>query len=106
VQKALDLAPHRTDFIADLAYVQAMGGRTEEARATLRRAKEAPFEAFNIGRAHVALGEPDSAFAWFEHGNWRWPHRGAADDPALDPLRTDPRFTQLLRRIEREMGMK
>jgi TolB-like protein/DNA-binding SARP family transcriptional activator/Flp pilus assembly protein TadD len=105
-QKAVELAPERPDILADLAYVQALAGHTEDARATLRRAKAQPLEGFNIARAHIALGEPDSAFAWFEHTNWRWPHRAARDDPALDPLRSDPRFAQLVLRIDREMGIK
>ena len=106
VQKALDLAPHRSDYLADLAYVQARAGKPREAREALRRAKEQPWEAFNIGRAHAALGEPDSAFAWLERSNWRFPNRAVLSDPALDPLRSDPRFAELASRIEREMGIR
>jgi Flp pilus assembly protein TadD len=106
LQQAIDLAPQRTDFLADLAYVQALAGRAEEARAVLARAKARPLEGFNIARAHVALGEPDSAFAWLERSNWRWPHRAARGDPGLDPLRADPRFGQLVARVDREMGMR
>jgi hypothetical protein len=54
----------------------------------------------------VALGEPDSAFAWFDRADWRWPHRGNRYDPALDPVRADPRFARLSQRIDREMGMQ
>jgi Flp pilus assembly protein TadD len=106
VRKAIDLAPHRSDFLADLAYVQALAGQTADARASLESAKREPWEAFNIARAHVALGEPDSAFAWLERSSWRWPHRAVQGDPALDPLRSDPRFAQLAQRVAREMGMR
>lgn len=54
----------------------------------------------------MALGEPDGAFAWLERSIWRWPHRANRYDPALDPLRSDPRFVQLSARIEREMGIQ
>lgn len=106
LEQAVALAPHRTDFLADLAYVHALAGRTREARATLDRAKAAPVEAFNIARAHAALGERDSAFAWLARSNWRWPHRATRDDPGLDPLRADARFAELDARVEREMGMR
>jgi serine/threonine-protein kinase len=106
LRQAVDLAPHRVDFLADLAYVQARSGQREAARESLRRAKAEPWEAFNIGRAYVALGEADSAFAWLERSNWRWPHRATVSDPALDPLRADPRFAALAARIEREMGIR
>ena len=106
VRKAVELAPERPDILADLAYVQALAGQTEEARAVLRRAKMQPLEGFNIARAHVALGEADSAFGWLERSNWRWPHRATRSDPALDPLRADPRFAQLVLRVEREMGLR
>ena len=103
---AVQQAPHRPDFLADLAWVQAMAGLGEAARATLDQAKEQPLEAFNIARAHVALGEQDSAFVWLERASWRWPNRATRDDPALDPLRSDPRLARLARRVERELGIR
>ena len=106
LQRAVELHPERPDFLADLAYVQARRGETETARATLERAKRQPFEPFNIGRAYVALREPDSAFAWLERSRWQWPHRAVLSDPALDPLRADPRFARLTARVEREMGIR
>jgi hypothetical protein len=106
MQQAVDLAPQRADFLADLAYVHALGGRTADARQALRRAGPEPFEAYSVARAYVALGEPDSAFAWLDRSNFRWPHRAILADPALDPIRGDPRFRQLRERIEREMGMR
>jgi TolB-like protein/DNA-binding SARP family transcriptional activator len=106
LQRAIELHPERPDFVADLAYVQARRGETAAARATLERAKSQPFEPFNIGRAYVALREPDSAFAWLERGRWQWPHRAVLSDPALDPVRSDPRFAQLAARVEREMGIR
>ena len=93
-------------FQADLAYVHARAGRRAEAKRFLRLAKTDPWEGFNIARAHVALGEPDSAFAWLDRSSWKWPHRAVLADPALDPVRSDPRFKQLSARVEHEMGIK
>jgi TolB-like protein/Flp pilus assembly protein TadD len=103
LERAVELTPERTDFMGDLAYVQALRGDTAAARATLRRAKRQVFEGVGIARAHIALGEPDSAFVWLERSHWRWPHRAARADPALDPVRDDPRFTRLSERIDREL---
>ena len=104
-REAVERAPERPDLLADFAFVLARAGQTDSARAVLRRSKLRPFEPFNVGRAHVALGEADSAFVWLEQSNWRWPHRAFRADPALDPLRDDPRFQQLIRRVDRDMGM-
>ena len=106
IRKALEVAPERTEFLGDLAYVQALGGDRAAALETLERAKRDPFEPFNIARAYVALQEPDSAFAWLDRSSWQWPHRAVPTDPALDPLRSDPRFAQLVMRVQREMGIR
>ena len=106
VQRAIALAPERGDFVADLAYVLARAGRGADARIALQRAKAQPLEGFSIARAHVALGEADSAFAWLERSSWKWPHRASRDDPALDAVRDDPRFSRLSARVDREMGMR
>ncbi len=106
VRTAMQVAPERHDFLADLAFVQALAGDEQAARQSLRRAELQPREPFNIGRAYVALGETDSAFAWLERANWKWPHRAVLSDPALDPLRTDPRFVRLAERVAHEMGLR
>ena len=106
VKEAIRIAPERPDFVADLAYVYARAGRTDSARAALRSAKAKPFEAFNIARAHVALGEADSALVWLERSSWHWGHKAARSDPALDPLRSDPRLARLLANVDREMAVK
>jgi TolB-like protein/DNA-binding SARP family transcriptional activator len=112
LRQVADDAPDVPDFRADLAYAVARAGRREEARRILREVESLPDgprkrdAAFSIGRARVALGEPDSAFAWFDRADWRWPHRGNRFDPALDPLRADPRFARMSERVDREMGVR
>jgi TolB-like protein/Tfp pilus assembly protein PilF len=105
--KAVELGGRQVSaFQADLAYVYARAGRREEAERVLALAKKDPWEGFNIARAHVALGEPDSAFVWLDRSSWKWPHRAVRVDPALDPIRSDPRFVRLSERIDREMGLR
>jgi TolB-like protein/DNA-binding SARP family transcriptional activator len=106
IRKAIEISPERTDYGADLAYVQALRGETAAAHQTLARAKIGPFEPFNIARAYVALRQPDSAFAWLERSSWQWPHRADRRDPALDGVRNDARFVRLSARIERDMGVR
>jgi len=106
IQKGIDAAPERTEFLGDLAYVQALSGDATAARRTLRDAATQPREPFTIARAWIALQERDSAFAWLDRSSWLWPHRAALVDPALDPIRSDPRFARLSDRIEREMGLR
>jgi hypothetical protein len=52
-------------------------------------------------RIYVGLGERDQALAWLEKGHAA---RGAhmeflGVEPDFDPLRSDPRFVDLLRRV-------
>jgi TolB-like protein/DNA-binding SARP family transcriptional activator/Flp pilus assembly protein TadD len=93
-------------FQANLAYVHARAGRKAEAERFLKLAKTNPWEGFNIARAYVALGERDSAFAWLERSSWKWPHRALRADPALDPVRSDPRFVALSARVAQQMGIR
>jgi TolB-like protein/tetratricopeptide (TPR) repeat protein len=104
--RALKLAPNSSKALADMAYVHARAGRTAEAREFLQRGKVNVTDPFDIGRAYVALGESDSAFVWLERSHWKWVHRGTLADPALDPLRADPRFEELKARAERAVGLR
>jgi TolB-like protein/DNA-binding SARP family transcriptional activator/Tfp pilus assembly protein PilF len=106
VRKAVDASPERPDYIAGLAFVHARRGERAPALAALRRASAQPFEPFSIGRAWIALGNADSAFAWLERSNWQWSHRANRYDPALDPIRSDPRFAAMSARIERQLGLR
>jgi len=59
----------------------------------------------SVAQAYAALGEKDKAFEWLEKafadrtigvGN------NIKTDPSFDPLRSDPRFTSILRRMNLE----
>jgi serine/threonine-protein kinase len=90
---------------ADLGVVAAARGRPAEARAVLEglraEAREHYVSPVSFAVLHVSLGEHDAAFealerAYQDRRGWLAYLRV---EPALDPLRGDPRFTRLLERM-------
>jgi tetratricopeptide (TPR) repeat protein len=90
---------------ASLVYVHGMSGRKAEARKILNEllelSKHRYVRPYYIGIAYTGLGKKDKAFEWFEKAyDERSGHMGAFKaDPLLDPLRSDPRYQDLLRRM-------
>jgi DNA-binding winged helix-turn-helix (wHTH) protein/TolB-like protein/Tfp pilus assembly protein PilF len=97
-----------------LIYLYAMMGRRDEAQKLfaetqmpLQEGKATPQEMFTIALAHVALGLNDKAFEWL---NRAAESRGITycalqRIAKLDPLRSDPRFESLRRRLESNRGL-
>jgi serine/threonine protein kinase/tetratricopeptide (TPR) repeat protein len=88
-----------------LGRAYAAAGQAEEARRVLAELKEAQVRRFGdalaIGRIHAALEEKDEAFDWLQKA---LDERDSAViwlrvDPAVDNLRSDPRFDGLLRQM-------
>jgi hypothetical protein len=56
--------------------------------------------AFEAALMHIFFGEKDSAFVWLGHNRWTLVQLSQLSaSPYLDPLRSDPRFVPLLRRL-------
>ena len=91
--------------LAAIGHVQGASGRRDEARQTLeelrRLARERYVTPYGVALIHAGLGDRQQALAWLERAvddraHWLvW----LTLDPRFDPLRADPRFTELLRRI-------
>jgi TolB-like protein/DNA-binding SARP family transcriptional activator/Tfp pilus assembly protein PilF len=91
--------------VAGEGHLFATVARNAEARLVLARLdsmRHATYvSAYAVALIHVALREPDSAFAWLdravdERTNWLvWLNR----DPRWRPLRADPRFARLTTRL-------
>ena len=93
------------DMVAALRAAAAMGGLEQFWKARLRYLlQERDVRAAAVADAYVRTGDHDSAMAWLEklyseRGAWI---RGLKVQPIWDPLRSDPRFQDLLRRANLE----
>lgn len=95
----------RLEILAWLGAAYAAAGQTDQARQILAQLREhspqryaVPYDAALIC---IKLGEKDQAFAWLEKA---YEERSGAIallkvDPRVDSLRSDPRFSDLLRHI-------
>jgi hypothetical protein len=79
-----------------------LGGRRKDAIAVLERLKEISKERYvspvDMAIVYTGLRDKDRAFEWLERTIAARPATINVD-PAFDVLRSDPRFTELLRRI-------
>jgi tetratricopeptide (TPR) repeat protein len=90
---------------AHLGNAYGRAGKVTEARDCLRKLKEVfrkdNVGAYGIALVHAGLGEKDQAFEWLDKA-YEDTDIGMTYlriDPALDPLRSDPRFQDLVRRM-------
>jgi TolB-like protein/Tfp pilus assembly protein PilF len=87
------------------AYIQGRAGHTEDARRALnellRLNPHTPVDPIVIAQAYAGLGEKEEALIWLEKAYARHSNELVAlkVGPAYDPLRGDPRFQNLLRRL-------
>jgi hypothetical protein len=92
-------------MLAGLGAAYALGGRERKARETLVEladlAKQRYVSPYQVALLHCGLGELEQAFeclekTFAEQDAWlTW----MRVEPQLDPLRDDPRFADLLRRV-------
>ena len=104
-QEAIQVLDHpafrRSAFMAS-AYASA--GRRREAASLLDELLRGrpPLQYLDIAKTYLDLGDDDRAIDWLgkgmdsRQGYMRW----AAVNPALDPLRGDPRFQAVIARLK------
>jgi TolB-like protein/DNA-binding winged helix-turn-helix (wHTH) protein/Tfp pilus assembly protein PilF len=104
-EKTREIAGDTPQVAACIAHALAVSGKKSEARAALaeleRRAARQYVPPYDIAMIFAGLGEKEQAFAWLE--------KAYADhssemiyfkvEPMLTPLRSDPRYHDLLRRM-------
>jgi TolB-like protein/class 3 adenylate cyclase/Tfp pilus assembly protein PilF len=106
LERAVALYPEDPLIIADLAYCYATSGREEEARAFLtqleEQAKQGYVPPMSFALIHVGLKEFEKTFEWleiaYETRAFLLPFIGL--DLTYEPIRSDPRFADLLRRMD------
>jgi TolB-like protein/DNA-binding winged helix-turn-helix (wHTH) protein/Flp pilus assembly protein TadD len=103
LQKAVQLSKGSPTCIANLARAYALSGRRSEALTLLDRLKTSSTPGFShaseIAAIYVSLGDKDEAMNWLEKGYAERFNPGVLIRPGFDPLRSDPRFRDLVHRI-------
>jgi TolB-like protein/DNA-binding winged helix-turn-helix (wHTH) protein/Flp pilus assembly protein TadD len=104
-KRAVEITKDDPFYLAVLGHGYAVAGNRPEAEKILQtlsdRAKKSYVSPFDLALIHTALGEKDKAFALLDkavaerstfvvYSKW---------EPRLNPLRSDPRFTQMLKQI-------
>jgi len=105
-QHGLELDNDNTEIWSGLGHAYALSGNRAEAQKALDHLQElssnryvAPY---SVAVIYAGLGEKDQAFAWLDRAYADRSYYLAVyltTDARLDSLRSDPRFTDLLRRV-------
>jgi len=105
LEQAVQSSPESSVYRSMLAYVYGQTGRIEEARKILadviQEAESDRASWMDVAGIYVALGEQDHAFAALELAFQRRDSRMTMllNHEALIPLRSDPRLSDLVRRV-------
>jgi len=106
LQKALILNARDSFILGALAHAYARAGRREEALKIVGELKRIETDrgsipTFSFIWAYAGLQDKNQAFAWLERSYQERRDRMVwlNVDPLLDPLRSDPRFHDLVRRV-------
>jgi serine/threonine protein kinase/Tfp pilus assembly protein PilF len=104
-QTAIELSEGSPFYVAMLGHAYAVAGDIPEAQKLVDQLKtqsvEAYVSSYSIAEVYAGLGDRDKAFEWLQKA---YEERSRAlvflrVEPSLDPLRPDPRFQDLLRRV-------
>jgi len=102
LQRAIELSGGSTTFTSNLAYAYAVSERRNQAVKILNdltSRSNGSSDAAEIALIHAGLGEKDQAMAWLEKAFSERFIPSILLRPGFDPLRSDPRFQNLVHRI-------
>jgi TolB-like protein/DNA-binding winged helix-turn-helix (wHTH) protein/Flp pilus assembly protein TadD len=104
LQKAVQLSAGSPTCIANLARVYAASGKKSEAVKLLsdlkKRSNASYSHASEIAVIYAALDDKTQAMSWLEKGYEERFNPGVLLRQGFDPLRSDPRFQELVRHID------
>jgi eukaryotic-like serine/threonine-protein kinase len=105
LERARGLSGNAPEVVASLGHAYAVAGRTADAQKVLAELDEIARERYVLpyfrAAIYTGLGDRDQAFTWLERA-FEERHPGLVlinIDPRFDSLRSDPRFTDLIRRL-------
>jgi len=103
LKKAVALSAGGATCIANLARAYVAAGQRADAAGLLddlkRRSSPLHSYASEIAVVYAALGDADQAMAWLNRGAEERFNPGVLLRPGFDPLRADPRFADLIKRV-------
>ncbi len=103
LQKAVQLSGGSPTCIANLARAYTLSGQRSEAMKLLNDLKSSSTarnsHASEVAAIYASLGDKDEAINWLEKGYAERFNPGVLIRPGFDPLRTDPRFQDLVHRV-------
>jgi len=101
LHKALSLHARDAGVLGALAHAHARAGDREKALQLVDRLNQTGGATFVMVWAYAGLGDKEQAFAWLERSYEERRQRMVwlNVDPLLEPLRSDPRFADLVRRV-------
>ncbi len=104
LEAALTVNPNDLGLLGSLAYAYALSGNRDRALMIFKKLKERdenPNVPLMIAQVYVAIGDKDRAFEWLEKAyQQRSPGLGWLKALWIwDPLHSDPRFADLVRRV-------
>ena len=98
--------PDSTQRLTETAYAQARARKFADARVLLARLEERSRKgfvpAYDLAIVNLALDEKETAISLLQkaYDEEDWAFIVFATEPRLDPLRSDPRFQTLLKKLD------
>ena len=106
LQKAIVIAGRTSGVLAVLGHAYAASGRQDEAQEILAElnemSKNSYVSPYDLAVLYIGLGDKNRALqqldkAYADRAGWII---NLKVEPILDPIRTDPRFAELVRRMK------
>ncbi len=104
-QKGAELTKRGNDSLSLLAHVYGRMGRRAEAESVIKELQQKyakqDADARDLAVAYAGLDQKDQVFAWLEKSYQQHSHSMATlrTEALLDPVKSDPRWNELLKRV-------